>query len=231
MKRDLRERLANLRIETDEVVAQQHLTAIGAELRDPGPIARRTTRRTRRLTLVAAAVLVLIPATALAAENAVPGDLLYPIKLVAEDVLGIVDPHIEAKHRIEELELVVDRDAPAAEIADRLLDAEQSVRDYAVPPDLLRRLELVRDRITDQAGATGGGDGSERRQDENQHRDAPEEPVTDTTVRTPTSEGPRNDQAPHDGTTTTTKAPRRRGDTTTTAPPRGDDRPRDDRRG
>ena len=82
MKQQLQERLAALHIEVDETVTQRHLAEVAAELKSPAaPSLHRRTSRVRVGALVAATLLVLLPGAALAAEGAVPGDFLYPVKL------------------------------------------------------------------------------------------------------------------------------------------------------
>ena len=95
MKPELRQRLGALRIDIDPAVAERQLDAVIAELRSPATVSRKiSTGRTRVWVLVAAAVLVLLPGAALAAENTVPGDLLYPVKRAAEWLWSAFDPAI-----------------------------------------------------------------------------------------------------------------------------------------
>ena len=75
--------------------------------------------------------MVLLPGAALAAEGAVPGDLLYPVKIAAERVLLLVDPNIEAEHRIEELEMSWSRTMSWDELADlcaRMTERRKQIR-------------------------------------------------------------------------------------------------------
>lgn len=229
MKQQLQDRLAALHNDIDETVAQRHLTDIAAELENPAAPARhRRTPRIKARTLVAAALLLLLPGAAFASEGAVPGDLLYPIKLAAERVLLFVNPNIEAEHRIEELEISVDRAVPFEEVSDRLVDADRSVQNRDVPDDLLDRLDVVRDRVaTDYnqhrdgppAGERGGEPAESDRPQSDVRPDEPAPAATTTTVppetdRPPaqdsTSTAPPDDDRPVSDATTTTEPPRDR---------------------
>ena len=233
MKQQLSERLAALHIEIDESVAQDHLDTVAQELSNPSAVVPfRTAGRTRLATLLAAALLLLVPAAAFAAEGAVPGDLLYPIKLATEQIRLVVDPNIEAEHRIEELETVVDRVAPFDEVADRLIDAEDSVRDSDVPEDLLGRLDSVRDRIAADYERDvlrdDGPRGDDRSGGARPDRVPPPTTAAPTTIppeTTVTTDAPQTDRpSPTDVATTTTTIPTStdrpagRATTTTTSP-------------
>lgn len=150
MRQDLKDRLATLNITIDDEIAQQHINTISTELRNPPVPSRSRRRRSRVAALAAATVLLALPATAVAADGAIPGELLYPVKRAVEILLSVVDPNLEAEHRIEELEIVVERDGLAVEIQQRLSDAEDAVRERDIPADLGDRLDVVRDRIRDR---------------------------------------------------------------------------------
>ena len=235
MKQQLRERMAALDIDIDETVAERHLANVAAELKNPAAPARRPPgRRVRVGALVAATLLVLLPGAALAAEGAAPGDLLYPVKLAVEQVVGLVDPNIEAEHRIEELEILVDRAVPFEKVVDGLEDADRAVQQRDVPDDLLERFERVRDRVVTDYGPHRDDAPEGERRGELGESDRPpttvdsDEPPPATTTTTAPPETDRPAQS-----TTTTEPPRddRGGSdhlTTTTEPPRrGDDPPRD----
>lgn len=235
MKREQRDRLAGLHIEIDEAVESRHLDAVAQELRHPSATVRfKPARRIKVATLVAGAILMVLPAAALAAEDAVPGDLLYPIKRATERVWLIVDPNIDAKHRIEELETVVDREAPADEVGDRLTDAEQTVRNRDVPTDLLDRLDTVRDRVS-----TDDNDDTPQEPETTDSRDgsATDRVTTTTTPPTTTSSLPPRDRPEPTTTTSTTEPPPstdrppRDATTTTTHPPSDREDPPSDRQG
>ena len=155
MTTDLHDRLAGLSVEMAPETAERHLVEIRRELRSPGPAVVRPPRRRRRLAVVLAAIgLLLLPAAAaIAAEDAVPGDLLYPVKRTTEWVRSVIDSDIDTVHRIEELETVLDRHAPVDVVTDRLSDADAAVTDHL---EHLDRLARARDRIaTDYQGGPG----------------------------------------------------------------------------
>lgn len=241
MKPELQQRLARLHVDMEPEVAERQLARVAEELRvPPAPVRRRRAHRVRLISVVAVAVLLLLPTAAVAAEGTVPGDFLYPVKRATEWVRSIVDPTIDAEHRIEELETVVDRGASIDEVSDRLLDAETAVEDPSVSGDLRHRLEIVRDRIAVDYATDGDGQ-TDRRRDTESH-DGADVPAS-VPVPTPTTNPSETDRpsptiAPTTTTaTTTTPTPDtdRRTDSTTstTAPVRdgGDRPPRDDRVG
>jgi hypothetical protein len=232
MKQQLQERLAALHINIDETVAERHLAYVADELKNPAAPSRyQQPRRIKMGALVSATLLVLLPGAAFAADGAVPGDSLYPIKLAFERVLALVDRNIEAEHRIEELEILVDRAVPYEELFDGLQEADRSVQDRDVPNDLLDRLDVVRGRVAneygpdrdipplrDRSGEPGDGDRPPADDNSGQPR-----PSTTTAVPPETDRPP-----PPEFTTTSTPL---RGDgreseiATTTEPPRDRDNP------
>ena len=235
MKQQLQERLAALHIDIDETAAQRHLADVAAELKNPGKPARH--RRTGRIkvgALVAATLLVLLPGAALAAEGAVPGDALYPVKIAVERVVGLGEPNIAAEPRIEDWEKLVDRAVPYEKVSDGLAEADDAVEDRDVPSDLLDRLDMVRDRVaTDydqhRDAPPAGERGDEPTDNERPRSDErPDEPPTTTTT---TTVPPATDRPPPPETTTTAppESDRPGSDTTTTTEPRRDrdDPPRD----
>lgn len=152
MSVDIRDRLADLHIEITPETATRHRVAIEAELKSPSPTPVRHLGRRRRPTLILAivAVVVLTAAGALAAETAVHGDPLFPVKQVTEWARTWIDPTVPADHRIEELESLIDRRANQDAITDQLRRAEDAVADV-VDNDavLVDRLNRARDRIVD----------------------------------------------------------------------------------
>lgn len=219
MTADLRERLADLRIEIDDEVAERHLGLIAAELAGPATRPVRTHRR-RLVAAVGVALLVVLPAAAgVAAENSAPGDLLYPVKRTTEWLRTFLDPNIAADHRVDELEEAVDRDAGRDVIEDRLRDAEEAVDDVSGDDPVRDRLDAVRDRLIRDDEVEAGGDPLP-----DSTTTAPrDEPVTDATTTTTV---PRDDPRPDTTTTTTSTRDEPRPDTTTTTTaPRDDPRP------
>lgn len=158
MTNDLSERLAALRVEMPPATEAMHLAAIRRELVDPAsvPVPMRTHRRPRRriVAAMAAAMILLLPAAAIAADDTVPGDVLYPVKRSAEWAWSFVDSEVAARHRVEELEIVLDRGASPAEVQARLRDAEAAVDEDS--PALIQRLERARQRVR-----AGEGQGAE----------------------------------------------------------------------
>lgn len=157
MTKDINERLAGLRIEMPQEARHAHLAEIRRELLAPGPVAERVRRRPlRRLvaTSVAAAVL-LVPTAAIASDDAVPGEVLYPVKRAVEWPWSLVDADVGPRHRVEELEAVIERNEPLAVIEARLEAAEGAVEDAS---DLAPRLERARLRIRAQYGLTDSDD-------------------------------------------------------------------------
>lgn len=155
----LSKRLADLRVEMSETTEAMHLAAIQRELMlppRPAPIPR-WSRKRLAVVLVSATVL-LLPAAAIASEDSVPGDLLYPVKRSAEWGRSFVDSEVAIRHRVEELEIVLVRGYPPEEVRARLGDAE-SVADDA-SPTLTRRLDQAREQVRVRFGATDQGGGS-----------------------------------------------------------------------
>lgn len=152
MSVDIRDRLADLHVEIAPETATRHRAAIEAELKSPSPIPVRRMRRRRRPTVILAivALVVLTAAGALAAETAVHGEPLYPVKQVTEWARTWIDPTVPADHRIEELDSLIDRRASQQAITDQLQRAEDAVADV-VDSDatLVDRLDRARDRIVD----------------------------------------------------------------------------------
>lgn len=154
----LSERLADLRVEMSETTEAMHIAAIERELmlpRHPAPIPRRS--RKRLAVVLVSAMVLLLPAAAIASEDSVPGDLLYPVKRSAEWGWSFVDSDVALRHRVEELETVLVRGDPPEEVRARLIDAE-AVADGA-SPNLIRRLEQAREQVRVRYGATDQGRG------------------------------------------------------------------------
>ncbi|GMQ86223.1 MAG: hypothetical protein BMS9Abin07_1796 [Acidimicrobiia bacterium] len=152
MRVDITDRLADLHIEIGQETATRHLAAIEAELKSPSPIPVRRVRRRRRPAVMLAiiALVVLTAAGAFAAENAVQGEPLYPVKQVTEWAQTWLDPTVPADHRIEELESLIERRATHEAITDQLQRAEDAVADVAdTDAVLVDRLDRARDRIVD----------------------------------------------------------------------------------
>ena len=155
--RDPLERLSSAyRIEVDPETRNRHLAAVH-EAVVSAPALRSGSRfgLRRRAAAVAAAIVVAAPVgMAVAAENAVPGDALYPVKELTERVRLMIDPRIEAMHRVDEAERLVARRAPRREIR-RAIDRAESATAQLDDPDLLvTRLGRIRERALQEERET-----------------------------------------------------------------------------
>lgn len=218
MNGTLRNRLRGLCLDVPADVAARHMAAVADELRttpaptpSPGGIWWR-----RRVVALSTLVAVAAPVSAaVAAESAMPGDALYPVKRATEWVRSWIDDGVAADHRLDELENALEQREPLPIVEDRLRDAEAAVGDTPPDTDRATRLDAARDRIS---------------------RDYPTDPslpeptdrppaVTPSTTRPP-ADRPTTTGAPGDTTTTTavtdetTEPP-----PTRTKPPRTDTRP------
>ena len=133
--------LEQVRITVDAATRERHMAAIAKAV----SVSPRS-RRPMRLLAVAATLVFLLPLVALAAERAVPGDLLYPIKQLFEPAARVFDSDISARHRVEEVETLLEREAPAEVIHDHLQLARDTVTDEAHDEELA----VLTDRL-DQA--------------------------------------------------------------------------------
>jgi len=147
MKRRFDE-LEGLRIEISETRRTQHLETIDEALRTVPT--RRTGRVwSRRVAFATLALAVAIPAAALASENSVPGDLLYPVKRVIEPVRMLFDDDVAARHRVDELESLVDSGADTDVIDRQVEDARDALTDVEAP-QLQRRFDGLVDRVRER---------------------------------------------------------------------------------
>jgi uncharacterized membrane protein YgcG len=147
---DPMQRLAAYRTEIDEGVRERHLAQMGEALR-AAPTTAAPTRlgfRRRFATALAALTIVVVPVgAAVAAESSVPGEGLYPVKRVTENMRGWVDHDLIATHRVEELEVLLDRDADDEIIAETADRATIAVAELDDPGELGPRLEQAQERI------------------------------------------------------------------------------------
>ena len=165
----------------------------------------------------------------MAAEAALPGDLLYPVKLVVEPVRSLFDPDVAANHRVEELERLAVSDAPAGDI-NRAFDRAQRAVDDTASPELAQRVERVREQIRDSR--SGGEDATDRATESAPSGDGPATTVTDSspdagtrsTTTTTDDDGRSGDRLQgSDGSGSTTTSPRQ-GSTSSSADRGGDGR-------
>lgn len=168
--------LDEAKVKVDESTKDLHMMAISRAI-----TAEAAPRRSRlRLIAVATATVLLVPVMALAAERAVPGDFLYPVKQVFEPVVAVFDSDVAATHRVEEVELLYERDAPSDVISDHVDVARDAVTDHDPDRHLTDRIERV---VSDLA-----------------HRDAAHDDRSDEPV---TKDDPASDH-PDDRATSTT---------------------------
>lgn len=158
-KPDLHDRLAALRIDVSSETRDRHLAAISEAVRTAPPVRTRSRLGFRRRWAVAIASLTAVVApvgTAVAAEGALPGELLYPVKQVSEQIRGVFDEDLPARHRIEELERLVEADAEPTAIIDAQERAEMAVGALDQPGDLAGRLERARRQVRVRLNAGPG---------------------------------------------------------------------------
>lgn len=151
---DLLDRLESAyRLEVDTDTRARHLAEVSAAIRT-APSARLApgfALRRRVAAVVAAVFAVVAPVgMAVAAEDSVPGDVLYPVKQVTERVRGFVDRDLAATHRVEEVERLLFERAPRSEIARAFERAETAAAELVDPTPLDSRIERVRERIRRQ---------------------------------------------------------------------------------
>jgi hypothetical protein len=132
---------------------------------------------------------------AVAAEDAVPGEFLYPLKQVTERVRAFVDDDVAATHRVEEAERLVVRGAPIVEIARAVERAEAATSGLTEDRLLGPRLESIRERLRQQDGL----DPSAREREE-----SPQSGRQNEADRDPENAGPSGGQNTHgEGSATT----------------------------
>jgi hypothetical protein len=153
-RKDAPERLsAAYRTEVDEVTKQRHIAEMGTAIRTAPPAPSSTGYALRsRVAGAAAAVLIVVAPVgmAVAAEDAVPGEFLYPVKQATERIRGFVDDDIAATHRVEEAERLVVRGAPIVEITRAVERAETATSGLIEDRLLEPRLESIRERLRQQ---------------------------------------------------------------------------------
>lgn len=119
-------KLDQIRITVDETTREKHLSAVGSALRARGQVSRKS----GPVLALALVLVLLVPVMALAAENTVPGDLLYPIKLAIEPVVQAFDNDAPAQRRVREVEALFERDAPDEVIVKHVDVARDLISDY-----------------------------------------------------------------------------------------------------
>ena len=129
--------LEQLRLTTTPEVRDRHLEAVSSTLSQRA----RGSRGRGRLLAVAVAAVLLLPVAALAAEDTVPGDILYPLKRAIEPVVQVFDSSAPAERRVREVEVLFERDAPDEVIVERVDVARDTIKDDR--HDLRDRIDRV----------------------------------------------------------------------------------------
>ena len=189
--------LDTARMTVDHSTRERHMSAITVALREH----RKPRVRRLRLLALAAALILLLPVLALAAENSVPGDFLYPIKRVVEPIVGVVDEDVEAQHRVAEVERMVDQGASADAVVDHAEEARLAVADR--DPDLVRRIDEATEELTRRsddghAGAAAGA-GEDPKEGDGKERPIRSEPTTTTAETETTTSHATDTSRPRDG--------------------------------
>ncbi len=207
---DVEDRLRALRVEISNETREAHLLQVRREL------ARHRSRSMPRRRVVAAlvgALLVLQVGVVWAAEDALPGDPLYGVKVAYEAPRSLFDPDVRLRHRLEEAERL--RDSSPAVTDDLVRDAT----DLTTPKtdtDLRRRLDGLRDR--DRTAPPTTQPRPDVTAPPSDRASTTTEAVRDRPGPTTTSEAARDGA----GSATTTTAGRQRDEATTTTAPAGD---------
>ncbi|MCL1601065.1 MAG: hypothetical protein M3112_05970 [Actinomycetia bacterium] len=136
---------------TDEVRTRQLSAISGALLERPSEVLSSPSLLThwrRRLAALVAATAIFAPAAvAVAAEGTLPGDVLYPVKQITEEVRSVVDPMIIATHRIDEADRMHEMGFPLDKLEIVLIKADNAVMKVGDPEMLRSRLADVRERM------------------------------------------------------------------------------------
>ncbi len=143
-------------VEMSAATKQAHEASIGDALNTAGgpPVGVRTSSWRVRVPALAAALLIVLPVgTAFAAEDAVPGDLLYPVKRLVEPIRSVVDSDVVAQHRVDELAYLLEIPGEAHRLTGAVSDARDAVSDLPADHYLRTDLEQLTDRVTDAAPA------------------------------------------------------------------------------
>lgn len=194
--------LEQVRLATTSEVRDRHLEAVSSALSERA----RGSRGRGRLLAVAVAAVLLLPVAALAAEDTVPGDILYPLKRAIEPVVQVFDSSAPAERRVREVEVLFERDAPDEVIVERVDVARDTIAEDR--HDLRDRI----DQVVQEMEVRRDRRGMEKPVEERPPPDKPEEvPVVPSDGR--------------DGSSTSTSS-----STTTVADSVSDSRPAKDRR-
>lgn len=140
-------------IEMSDSADEKHAASMGDALSAArlGHTGRRSTLwRVRVPALVAATMMVLPIGAAVASEGAVPGDLLYPVKLMVEPLRSVVDSDVVAHHRIAELERLMDQPAGNDRVDVAVSDARSAIDELPADHRLRDEFDRLTDRVADR---------------------------------------------------------------------------------
>jgi len=132
-------------IEMSETTHSRQISAISAALKEqptrvPAGAPLGASLRRRFAAVLAAATIFTPVAVAVAAEGTIPGDVLYPVKQVTEEVRSVFDPTIAARHRVEEANEMHQMGFPLVEVQRVLIDADNAITEAGEPVELRMRL-------------------------------------------------------------------------------------------
>lgn len=187
-----------------EEAATIHDAAIAEAIRAPhaAVAGRRGLRWRLRVPAFLAAVAVIAPiGTAIAAESALPGDFLYPVKRITEPIISVFDSDAVADHRIDELERIADSPNEVDRLSDAVADAKDAVIDLPRGHHLRDDLTAITDRIKKPQADSGvdapsetapSDDESEGPIDPTSDRDTPRESETTPPEHPTTTEAHRD---------------------------------------
>lgn len=137
--------LAALGTEMPRDVRVRHRSEIAAALRDAAPIVRRRSRRRGFRVAAISGLLVVLPVgMAVAAEDALPDDVLYPVKLATEPLIAFVDDDIVATHRVDELTRILAADATLDRVMNASFAAGEAVDELPLDHRLRTTLQTLR---------------------------------------------------------------------------------------
>lgn len=168
---------------TDQSRAR-HLEAMHAELApstaDRGSHGRPTVSRARRwaqrsLAGLAAAATILAPG-AVAAQQALPGDVFYPLKRATEQLRLVVSADAVAQNRVAELSALLDRDTSPATLAAAVAAARDAVADLPADHRLHDQLAALLRRFTEPQPPAGPASSSATPSAEDRPREVDEDP-------------------------------------------------------
>lgn len=208
-RKDLSTKLSSLtRRPVSPEARELHLASIDSAIREASVAPQRGAGRGRKraATLVMVAALAGLPAgVAFAAEGALPGDALYPVKRVTETLRSFVDSDLVAENRVEELEVLIASDSSDHRIPDHVDRARDEVARLDPDHQLHPRLAAAEAGVADIRPEPSGGGAIA---DDTPVTTGPSDQVTTTTT-------PPETTILAGGTTTTTNKPV---ETTTTRP-------------